>query len=603
MLGGMARISAAVAAACLVTSSLPQATQASASCPAGRSARGSSMLQAGKGPPRFFGNTVSCESSEVSCERGDIFGSSQFCVPRNQGCPVACEDGEHECHTPPTCPTCPGVNYCSSQPCAMICGQDELLCDVKAMSTQVCAKQADGCPADCASDQYTCHSPPSCAGCLGRNWCSPSPCPKLCETSQVLCGDTCRSKLEGCPANCSKEEYLCHSPPLVEGAEARNFCSKSPCPAKCNATEAACAGADGSEFCVPMAEGCPVSCSMGEHVCRMPPSCENCTATNWCSTSPCPSTCNHANEILCKEHGNASCVPKDEGCPVTCAGEGEDRRRRRKSLDDSGSGKAEKVYKCHMPPQREGDAGLNWCSTVPCPEICNAGEVPCSSSSGGGNYCMPKAAGCPVKCSAKQNQCHTPARTAGDVAVNWCSEAACPISCSEQEVACETNNASQCVLKMVGCPAKCSAGENTCHLPPTCAGCTAVNFCSKDACPVECSLSEVVCPSEDGRGRCVPKNQGCPANCTKNENECHLPPSCDGCVGYNYCSATPCPAKCDLTETTCTKVDGSEFCVPLSHGCPVMCDKDQYMCHTPPECQECVGTNWCSAAPCPAPSV
>lgn len=585
----MSAVAVLVAAVCLVP--IPQATEAN--CPAGRSARGNSMLQAGRGMPRLFGSDVNCSASEVYCEPGDLFGS-RFCVPRTQGCPVACQDGEHECHTPPTCPTCSGVNYCSSQPCAMICAQDELLCDVKARNAQVCAKQTDGCPADCASDQYTCHGPPSCEGCLGTSWCSQTPCPLLCDISQVLCkspdgGHTCISKQKGCPVNCSHQEFLCHSPPLDEGAEASNWCSKLPCPAKCSATEASCAGHNGSEICVSISEGCPVNCSKGEHVCRLPPSCENCAASNWCSTSPCPATCNSASEMICKDdHGRASCVPKDEGCPVKCAGEGD--------------GKGE-VYKCHMPPQKEGDAGLNWCSTVRCPEICNATQVPCTSSDGGGNYCVLKTEGCPVKCPATQKKCHTPARAAGDVAVNWCSESACPASCSEHQVACKTNNGSLCVPKTAGCPVRCAAGENTCHSPPTCAGCEAINFCSKDSCPVQCSLDEVVCPGEDGRGSCFPRKQGCPTNCTQTEHKCHSPPNCEGCVGYNFCSATPCPARCNVTETTCTNVDGSEFCVPLTHGCPVMCDENEYICHSPPACQECVGTSWCSAAPCPATSM
>mmetsp|Transcript_805 Transcript_805/g.1521 ORF Transcript_805/g.1521 Transcript_805/m.1521 type:complete len:579 (-) Transcript_805:209-1945(-) len=547
---------------------------------------GSALLQAQvhKGIVSTYIWEISCNDTEVPCDSVEQLSFQQTCVSKSIGCPVACEADQHMCTTPPTCSNCSAVNYCSSQPCPVICGYGEMIC-----GKSTCVKKAAGCPVECSKNENVCHEKPQCEGCIGSNWCSSTVCPVACGQEEVSCplpdaGNICVPKAMGCPVNCSATEHRCHSQPVYDGGKALNWCSATPCPARCGLAEVSCANLDGSEFCVDMKHGCPVNCSTAEYSCYNPPACDDCAATNWCSPNPCPQICASMDEIPClydSRTGDSLCVSRSKGCPVNCSQE---------------------EYECHMPPSTQVAEGSNWCSAAPCPSFCTASQISCPTDNGS-NLCVPREEGCPVSCPQSHSICHAPPAFDGAVGMNWCSAAPCPVACGSREVQCHGQDGPFCGQKSEGCPVNCTGGEHKCHTPAACSDCVSANWCSSAACPVHCAKDEVLCPSTSKSNAtedfCVPIAAGCPASCLEKEHKCHSPPTCEGCMGSNWCSQLPCPAICSAKELTCAKADGEEFCVNLTQGCPVTCGESEFTCHAMPQCQECVGTNWCSPTPCP----
>jgi len=361
-----------------------------------------------------------------------------------------------------------------------------------------------------------------------------------------------------------------------------NWCSSTPCPARCGPAEVSCANLDdGSELCVDAKHGCPVNCSKEENSCYYPPACDDCMATNWCSLDPCPKICTSMDEIPCRQDdGSSMCVSRTEGCPANCSKE---------------------EYECHMTPTTQRGEGSNWCSRTPCPQFCNASQISCPTADG--NICIQREEGCPVNCSKPLSTCHVPPVVEGGLGMNWCSSAPCPAACGTREVQCNGDEGPFCAQKSEGCPVNCTTGAHSCHTPAVCSDCVAVNWCSSAVCPVHCAKDKVMCPSNSVPNAtedfCVPLAAGCPVSCSEKDHRCHSPPSCEGCMATNWCSQSPCPAICSEKEITCAKADGEEFCVNASQGCPVTCDENEHMCHTMPQCQECIGSNWCSTSPCP----
>lgn len=186
--------------------------------------------------------------------------------------------------------------------------------------------------------------------------------------------------------------------------------------------------------------------------------------------------------------------------------------------------------------------------------------------------------------------------------LNWCAEAdsPCPLyNCSKGQVACLEDEVYTCHDRRDGCPANCSKHQHVCHSAPEadCPDCVAVNWCSDEKCPEACSHDEITCLHKHGT-TCRLLSQGCPVHCNASQHSCHSPPPCKGCTGSNWCSDVPCPFVCASDEIQCTGSNGTEFCAAVADGCPVTCRDEDYICHMPPQCPECVGTNWCSAEPC-----
>lgn len=546
--------------------------------------------------------TGQCNESEILCE-GDYYNFFPWdysCASRREGCPVSCASGEHVCTTPAMCENCAAVQYCSTQPCPTICGYDQLLCDSPGQQTSPwCAYKEMGCPVVCAELDYQCHTPASSTS-AAVNWCSSAPCPANCKEHEISCsaasGSYCVSFDQGCPATCKSEEYECKIPGPRPGEAGVSFCSPVPCPPACNATEVTCGSSDDADFCMPKEQGCPVACGKSMYTCHSPPECDNCTGLNWCSDAPCPQLCG-TREISClRGNGSNFCVNRSLGCPVDCSS---------------------KETACHWPPLAPNNQGMNWCSMEPCPTVCNTTQLACIQEDSSG-LCVEKSEGCPAKCHDGEFTCHTPPREEDGYGSNWCSTAPCQPNCTNDEVACgNDDHVYTCFAKSDGCPLNCSNGEHVCHSVPACEGCVAVNWCSATGCPSVCADDEIACalsePEEHHKHHthdkdsskatlssydCRPKKEGCPVECKEGQNACFTPPACEGCVGMHWCSKHSCPLICNATEMGCLSENGKEFCVETTAGCPVTCRDEEFVCHLPPTCDECVGTNWCSETPC-----
>jgi len=156
-----------------------------------------------------------------------------------------------------------------------------------------------------------------------------------------------------------------------------------------------------------------------------------------------------------------------------------------------------------------------------------------------------------------------------------------------------------CVPREYGCPVKCGDNEHTCHMPPTCMGCQGQNWCSPNPCPSSCLADHIQCTLPDLTTQCAHRDLGCPVACPAHQHTCHVPPPCDTCAAVNFCSEHACPAVCKQAETKCVDSDGSEFCVQADRGCPVTCPLGHSSCHAPPACATCTATNYCSKGSCP----
>eukprot|EP00933_Yihiella_yeosuensis_P008760 TRINITY_DN1143_c0_g1_i2.p1 TRINITY_DN1143_c0_g1~~TRINITY_DN1143_c0_g1_i2.p1 ORF type:complete len:833 (+),score=217.59 TRINITY_DN1143_c0_g1_i2:85-2583(+) len=470
-----------------------------------------------------------CKPTELGCP---LSNGSFTCVGRRDGCPVSCGKNELTCHTPPTCKGCVGTNYCSPKQCPVRCGRGELKC-TRSDGTDYCGRADLGCPTNCGPKQFVCHSPAVCKDCVGTNWCSSSPCPLICNSTQISClnddgSNSCKPLAEGCPVKCKKHHHLCHSPPTCRGCKGSNWCSSTSCPVWCASNEVSCARKDGSTFCTPAKKGCPVSCSKneytckapqtltgsqghtycsstpcpavcsaeeqvcpqgvgkpsvcapkkvgcnvtcpkGEHKCHRPPLIAGGESYNYCSLSPCPPVCD-ANQVLCpKSDGSSKCYKKADGCPVTCS-KGENQ--------------------CHSPPTCKGCAGTNWCATSVCPLTCNSiSEMPCKDPETGHHSCVKRTAGCPVKCKKAEFKCHAAATCRSCFASNYCASSPCPLTCKSTEVSCPKADGSNfCRLLSEGCPVECGKDLYTCRTPSQ-GPMPASNYCSKVKCATPQSIA------------------------------------------------------------------------------------------------------------------
>ncbi|CAK9058763.1 unnamed protein product [Durusdinium trenchii] len=249
-------------------------------------------------------------------------------------------------------------------------------------------------------------------------------------------------------------------------------------------------------------------------------------------------------------------------------------------------------FQCHTPASCTGCTAVNWCSSAPCPASCKDHEISCSGASG--SYCVPFDTGCPAKCHKDEYECHRPGVSAGEAGVNYCSSAPCPPGCNETEVACGTNDGVEfCAPKELGCPVNCTKSMNACHAPPKCDNCTGLNWCSAAPCPELCGHKEVSCSRLNGSNFCVNRSEGCPVHCHEKEESCHWPPLEPHYQGMNWCSNEPCPTVCNDTQLACMKEDGSGTCAEREDGCPVKCHDDEFACHLPPQHEACVQWAYC----------
>ena len=258
---------------------------------------------------------------------------------------------------------------------------------------------------------------------------------------------------------------------------------------------------------------------------------------------------------------------------------------------------------CHMPPTCDGCDGYNWCSSYTCPLYCGVDEVICHDSATMTDSCHPAATGCPVTCPPGDHVCHVPPTCDTCHGYSYCSPGSCPTYCGMDEVMCHdsTTMTDSCHPKSTGCPVACLAGERVCHMPPTCHGCDGHNYCSSSPCPVYCGMDEVTChDATTMTDSCHPASTGCPVTCASGDHLCQVPATCDTCHGYSYCSPSPCPVYCGVDEVMChDSTTMTDSCHPKSTGCPVTCLAGEHVCHSPPVCAGCDGYNWCSSHTCP----
>ena len=502
--------------------------------------------------------TVLCSLHEIMCH--DSATMTDSCYPKSTGCPVTCAAGDHVCHTPPPCETCDGYNWCSSATCPVTCSMHEIMCHDFTTMTDSCQPKAQGCPVTCAAGEHVCHTPPPCENCDGYNWCSSHTCPVTCAMDQVMCHDSmtmtdsCHPKSAGCPVTCGASDHVCHSPPTCEDCHAYNWCSSSPCPVYCAMDEVMCHDSmTMTDSCHPASMGCPVTCPAGEHTCHVPPACDTCSGYSYCSSHSCPVYCT-SEEVYCHDSTTMtdSCHPKSTGCPITCpAGE----------------------HVCTSPPACDDCEAYNWCSAYSCPVYCAADEVMCHDSMTMTDSCHPKSTGCPITCAAGEHVCHSPPPCESCDGYSWCSTYSCPVYCAMDEVMCHDSMTmtDSCHPKSTGCPVTCAAGEHVCHTPPACETCDGMNWCSSGTCPVYCAMDEVMChDSMTMTDSCHPKSTGCPVTCAAGEHVCHSPPPCETCDGYSWCSSMTCPITCGMNEVLChDAATMTDTCHPMSTGCPV----------------------------------
>lgn len=453
------------------------------------------------------------------------------CHPRRQGCPVTCLQGENMCHEPPTCDTCTGHYYCSSQTCPPTCTVNQTLCHDPVAQTYSCAEKSQGCPVKCQEGENVCHTPASCDTCDAHNWCSPATCPVACKSDETLCWDSetqkdsCHPMSQGCPVTCPEGDNKCYSPPMCDTCPGQYWCSPSSCPVVCGYDEMSCWNSSSQQnTCHPKHEGCPITCPEGDNMCHHPPVCDTCQGYYSCSPTTCPVTC-QANETMCHdpEKGD-SCHLKNQGCPVTCP-TGENT--------------------CHMPPPTgcHDCEATNFCSPTSCPVHCNENETHCHDTETMIDSCFPKSQGCPVTCPEGENMCHSPPNCPSCHGHNYCSPTSCPVTCQANETSCPdpVTGIDSCHPRDQGCPITCPEGENVCTNPPPpgCDSCTGYSWCSPTSCPVHCKENQTMCfDPVTGTNSCHPKSQGCPVTCQEGQKICHSPPppDCASCMGYNYCS-------------------------------------------------------------------
>ncbi|CAE7893757.1 brcc3 [Symbiodinium sp. KB8] len=530
---------------------------------------------------------VTCSSEEIMCH--DATTMTDSCHPKSTGCPVTCLAGEHVCHSPPTCDGCDGYNWCSSYTCPLYCGVDEVICHDSTTMTDTCHPAATGCPVTCPPSDHVCHMPATCDTCHGYSYCSPSSCPVYCGMDEVMCHDSstmtdsCHPASTGCPITCPPGDHVCHMPPSCEGCEGHSYCSPSACPVYCGVDEVLCHDSTAmTDSCHPKSTGCPVTCPPGDNVCHVPPACDTCDGYSYCSPGSCPVYC-AMDEVLCHDSATMtdSCHPASTGCPVTCP---------------PGD------HVCHMPATCDTCHGYSYCSPSSCPVYCGADEVMCHDSTTMTDSCHPKSTGCPVTCPPGDNVCHVPPPCDTCDGYSYCSPGSCPVYCAMDEVLCHDSATmtDSCHPASTGCPITCPPGDNVCHMPPTCDGCQGHSYCSPSSCPVYCGVDEVMChDSTTMTDSCHPKSTGCPVTCPPGDNVFHVPPTCDTCDGYSYCSPGSCPVYCGIDEVMCHDSSTmTDSCHPASTGCPVTCPPGDHVCHSPATCQGCHGYNWCSTTPC-----
>ncbi|CAE7317168.1 brcc3, partial [Symbiodinium sp. CCMP2456] len=325
------------------------------------------------------------------------------------------------------------------------------------------------------------------------------------QESKGACALQTKMKKDGAQfVTCSSEEIMCHDSTTM------------------------------TDSCHPKSTGCPVTCPAGEHVCHMPPSCDGCDGYNWCSSYTCPVYCG-VDEVMCHDSTTMTdtCHPAATGCPVTCP---------------PGD------HVCHMPPTCDTCHGYSYCSTHSCPVYCGMDEVMCHDSATMTDSCHPASTGCPITCPPGDQVCHMPPSCEGCEGHSYCSPSACPVYCGVDEVTCHDANTmtDSCHPASTGCPVTCPPGDHLCHMPATCDTCHGYSYCSPSSCPVYCGVDEVMChDSTTMTDSCHPKSTGCPVTCPPGDNVCHVPPPCDTCDGYSYCSPGSCPVYCGIDEVVC----------------------------------------------------
>ncbi|CAE7809316.1 LZTR1, partial [Symbiodinium necroappetens] len=124
--------------------------------------------------------------------------------------------------------------------------------------------------------------------------------------------------------SCEEGQDVCAAVSFQDGARIlKDVCFSAPCPVLCeSATARKCNGPQGEEFCLPIADDCPLVCGPGEVECYL----ENFDATGQRQEDslqcvlqtelPCP--CGR-NALSCVDSRlGASCVAATEDCPTSC---------------------------------------------------------------------------------------------------------------------------------------------------------------------------------------------------------------------------------------------------------------------------------------------
>eukprot|EP00929_Paragymnodinium_shiwhaense_P044635 TRINITY_DN2287_c0_g1_i1.p1 TRINITY_DN2287_c0_g1~~TRINITY_DN2287_c0_g1_i1.p1 ORF type:complete len:549 (+),score=70.97 TRINITY_DN2287_c0_g1_i1:78-1649(+) len=349
--------------------------------------------------------TPVCMENETICY--DAHGL-EICESMEKGCPMICMDNETVCEDKYFTPS---MKWCSppEHPCPIMCDHEtEQFCWDEKAGKEFCGPKTLGCPVDCPHDSVMCTTPaPSdCPDCAATNWCNfGGSCPVECDwATEVSCWnetsqtDKCFPMETGCPFVCPAGESMC-TVSMGEGYPPSHWCQDGHCPPDCAEDEVLCWNETSmKDVCVPMAEGCPVTCGAGEETCVEPPACELCQAHQWCSTEGCPLTCGF-DEMYCMDSmGKENCVPMTFGCPVECGPE---------------------EHVCEEKPWCEDCAPHRWCQLKEhgeCPLSCSMTEAYCWDHLTGKEFCAPGHQGCPVHCVEGEHVCREEP---------WCSDPWC----------------------------------------------------------------------------------------------------------------------------------------------------------------------------------
>ncbi|CAE7201495.1 LZTR1 [Symbiodinium sp. CCMP2456] len=373
--------------------------------------------------------------------------------------------------------------------------------------------------------------------------------------------------------SCGEGQDVCAEVSFEDGARILNdVCFSAPCPVLCeSATARKCPGGpQGEEFCLPIADNCPLLCGPGEVECYL----ENFDATGQRQEDslqcvlqtelPCP--CGR-NALRCVDPRlGASCVAATEDCPTSC---------------DSSS---RLCLSASFTPEGAFQELQTQCSDPSQPCACGENAKPCSWTDTDGlkrDECFPTATNCPLTCS-KVCSIADYNRSTGEllgVRQTCANESdACP--CGDFAFRCQD----LCVPGNFPCPPTCSSEEQLCVRPSF--DDQGEHLATEQVCVPQggscgCGQGAFECTHGDGSSECLPTVGGhCPVYCAGGV-QCPLVTNFhpDGAeIGQSppsrECANTTWQCPCGSEAKWCESLG----CIFKDADCPMLCTGQQKLC-------------------------